>query len=78
VGNFFRVFFIIFSLQRIYKTSFGKVFLDDLKLKIPLFGDIALKGEIARLTRTFSLLVSSGLAVVVALKVTIVQSGTRF
>ncbi len=74
----FSVFFLsIFSLQRIYKTSFGKVFLDDLKLKIPLFGDIALKGEIARLTRTFSLLVSSGLAVVVALKVTISTIGNQ-
>ncbi len=70
-------FLSIFSLQRIYKTNLGKAFLDDLKLKIPLFGEIVLKSEIARLTRTFSLLVSSGLAVVIALKVTISTIGNQ-
>lgn len=64
------IFLFVFSLRRMIKTSHGKFFFDNFKLKIPLIGDISLKSEIARLSRTLSLLISSGIAVVSAINVT--------
>ena len=46
-------------------------------MKIPLIGEIVLKSEIARLSRTLSLLISSGLAVVSGLNVTIAVIGNQ-
>jgi len=67
----------IFSLQRAVRTAQGKLFIDNFKLKIPLIGEIVLKSEIARLSRTLSLLISSGLAVVSGLNVTIAVIGNQ-
>ncbi|MCK9614259.1 MAG: type II secretion system F family protein [Candidatus Omnitrophica bacterium] len=71
------IFLVIFSLQRAVKTNQGKLFIDRFKLKIPMAGEIVLKSEIARLSRTLSLLISSGLAVVSALNVTIAIIGNQ-
>jgi type II secretory pathway component PulF len=61
------VFFTIFSLRRLAKTPYGKFTFDKFQLKIPIAGETILKSEIARLSRTLSLLISSGLAVVSSL-----------
>ena len=61
------VFFTIFSLRRLAKTPYGKITFDKFQLKIPIAGETILKSEIARLSRTLSLLISSGLAVVSSL-----------
>lgn len=71
------IFLVVFSLQRAVKTAQGKLFVDRFKLKIPLAGEIVLKSEIARLSRTLSLLIASGLAVVSALNVTIAIIGNQ-
>lgn len=64
-------FLSVFFFKRIINTSRGSFFIDKLRLRAPLAGEISLKSEIARLSRTLSLLISSGLAVVSALNVTI-------
>src|SRR5262249_26226894 len=48
----------------------GRDFLDRSKLKLPIFGDILLKGSIARFTRTLGTLVTSGVPILQALNIT--------
>ena len=44
--------------------------MDRMKLKLPIFGDIARKGAIARFTRTLGTLVTSGVPILQALNIT--------
>ena len=57
----------LFLLNRYSKTEAGSLRCDRLKLKAVILGPIILKAEIARLMRTLSLLLSSGLAIVYSL-----------
>lgn len=59
----------VFLLNRAMHTSQGKVRWDRFKLRIPLFGNINFKTEAARLTRTVSLLISSGLPITSSLDI---------
>ncbi|MEK7376718.1 MAG: type II secretion system F family protein [Candidatus Margulisiibacteriota bacterium] len=59
-----------FGLNWWGKTSKGKMALDRFKLKLPLWGDLLRKVEIARLTKTLSALLSSGIPMIQALQVT--------
>lgn len=52
------------------KTKGGRVALDNLKLKLPLFGDIQRKSAIARFSRTLGTLVTSGVPILQALTIT--------
>jgi len=56
-------------------TPGGQNFLDRLKLRLPIFGDIARKGAIARFTRTLGTLVTSGVPILQALNITKETSG---
>ena len=51
-------------------TPRGIEFMDKLKLKLPIFGDISRKGAIARFTRTLGTLVTSGVPILQALNIT--------
>ncbi len=51
-------------------TAKGIDFMDKLKLKLPIFGDISRKGAIARFTRTLGTLVTSGVPILQALNIT--------
>lgn len=51
-------------------TKKGRVVVDNLKLKIPIFGDIQQKSAIARFTRTLGTLVTSGVPILQALNIT--------
>ena len=57
------------------RTETGALFLDELKLKMPIFGDIALKVAISRFARTFGTLISSGVPVLRALEITTDTAG---
>ncbi len=57
-------------LKRWAKTPRGKLALDELKIKVPVWGDLSKKVEIARLTRTLATLLSSGVPMLQALQVT--------
>jgi type IV pilus assembly protein PilC len=54
----------------LHNTARGIEFLDKLKLKMPIFGDISRKGAIARFTRTLGTLVTSGVPILQALNIT--------
>lgn len=57
------------------KTESGALHLDQLKLRLPVFGDIALKVALSRFARTFGTLISSGVPVLRALEITTDTSG---
>lgn len=51
------------------KTPEGKSTFDHIILKVPLFGDLIQKSSVAKLTRTLSTLLSSGVSVIDALEI---------
>ncbi len=60
-------FLLIFLLRRWYRTDTGRLFLDDLILRLPVFGKLIKQTILAEFTRTFGLLVGSGTLVVESL-----------
>lgn len=58
---------IFFGIDRRAKTKEGKLFFDQLKLKLPLFGELMKKSEIARFGRTLSTLLGNGVPMLVSL-----------
>jgi general secretion pathway protein F len=58
-----------FGIRAACKTSQGRLFADKWKLKMPLFGALFLKLEIARLTRTLGMLLASGIPILAALEI---------
>ena len=57
-----------YLLRSYYKTSAGRVAIDKLLLKLPLFGDLLLKSEMASLCDTLATLVNSGIPIVEGLE----------
>ena len=61
--------FSIFYLFNItYSSQSGRKFIDNLVLKIPLFGDLILKSELASMSDTLSNLINSGISIVEAIE----------
>ena len=60
---------VIFGIATGYRTKEGRSFVDRWKLKLPLFGKLFLKLEIARLTRTLGILLISGIPILSALEI---------
>lgn len=58
----------IFALRRFYETEEGRLRIDGIKLKIPLFGQIFLKSAAASLTGSLAGLVDSGVPLIQALE----------
>lgn len=59
---------ILFSIRRYYRTEEGRLVLDRLKMKIPLFGQIVIKSVVSRFSRTLGTLLQAGLPILEALK----------
>ena len=62
------VFFI--ALKFFKKTDVGGQIIDRVTMRIPIFGQVIKKGAVARFTRTFGTLVTSGVGFLEALEVT--------
>ena len=60
-----------------YKTEQGKVVIDRLLLKAPIFGSLIRKTAVARFTRTLGTLVSSGVPILDALLITARTAGNK-
>lgn len=60
----------VFLYRRLSKAEDGKKIIDKVKLKIPVFGKIIELGVLDEVTRTLSLLVSSGTSIIDALEIT--------
>jgi len=63
------IVFLFFVFRRVYKTGEGKYRIDGLKLKIPLFGNLFKKVEIAGLSRTLATLLNNGVPILESLNV---------
>ncbi|OAG28311.1 type II secretion system F family protein [Thermodesulfatator autotrophicus] len=59
----------IFLLRRYYRTEKGRLHLDALFLKLPLFGNLFRKVAVARFSRTLSTLIMSGVSIIDALSI---------
>jgi len=57
----------IFLLRKIYSSTSGRMFFDTKFLQMPIFGDLIIKGSIARLSYMFQILIKSGLPIVQSL-----------
>ena len=61
---------VSYLTERYYKTESGKLKVDSLLLKMPVVGDMLLKGAVSRFTRTLSTLLTSGVPAVRSLEIT--------
>lgn len=66
---------IYFGLKHYYATSAGRETLDTILLKVPLFGDLIIKGGLAKFTRTLSTLLSAGVPIMDAMDIAAQVSG---
>jgi len=64
------LFLLGFLLKRFHKTEDGNILIDDLILKIPIFGNLVRKIALVEVSRTLGILVGSGTLVVEALSQT--------
>jgi len=61
---------MVFAYRQIYRTPRGRYQIDKIKLSLPVFGNLIRKSAVASFSRTFSLLLRSGVNVVEALDIT--------
>lgn len=60
-----------------YKTPVGRLTIDRLSLKMPLFGDLIQKSSVARFSRTFGALTRSGVPILTCLEIVRDTSGNQ-
>lgn len=67
----------VVALSSYYKTENGKLAIDTIKLKLPVFGDLERKSSIARFSQTLSTLLNSGVTILDALDITAKTAGNK-
>jgi type IV pilus assembly protein PilC len=60
---------IAFAYKTVYATPAGRLNIDRLQLKLPLFGDLIQKAAVARFCRTFGALTRSGVPILTSLEI---------
>ncbi len=66
----FVVIALIVGMKILGRSKAGRIFLDRVKLRAPLFGDLIRKTAISRFSRTLGTLVTSGVPILQALNIT--------
>lgn len=61
---------LTFAYRWYYKTPQGRHVIDDIKLRLPVFGNLLQKSAISSFARTFGLLISSGVNIIESLEIT--------
>lgn len=69
------IIIFVFACKKFYNTVKGRAILDDLFLKLPLFGILLRKVAVASFTRTMGTMLSSGVAILQALDIVAKTSG---
>ena len=67
----------IFAIRKFYKTERGKTLMDDLFLKLPLFGALIRKAAVSKFTRTMGTMLASGVSILDALDVVAKTAGNK-
>jgi len=75
--GFIGVIIFIVALVQCAKTEKGKLILDTLLLKLPVFGSIIRKVSVAKFSRTLSTLVKSGVPILSSLDIVAKTSGNK-
>jgi type IV pilus assembly protein PilC len=70
VWLFVGAFLLYLGFNAIGKTKGGRLFIDKMKLHLPIFGDIQRKSAVSRFARTLGTLVTSGVPILQALNIT--------
>ena len=68
---------LVWLYKRFYKTEKGKLTVDTLVLKLPVFGVLIQKVAVAKFTRTLGTLVSSGVPIIDGLEITARTAGNK-
>ncbi len=63
------VIFAIWGYRQFYRSSQGRLLIDRFKLRLPLFGSIFIKMDLARFFRTLGAMLASGVPILEALQV---------
>jgi type IV pilus assembly protein PilC len=71
------VVIFIFAFKKFYKTKKGKAIIDDLVLKLPIFGMLLRKVAVAKFTRTMGTMLASGVAILDSLDIVAKTSGNK-
>lgn len=82
LGQFFLfavvgLILMVVGLRYYYKTEQGRLLIDGLLLKMPVFGMVLKKISVARFSRTLSTLLSSGIPILEALDITARTAGNK-
>ncbi len=80
-GNWYIILGVIVALmvavKKYYATPQGKLAIDKLLLKLPVFGDLIRKASVAKFTRTLGTLLASGVPLLEALTICAKTSGNK-
>ncbi len=85
-SNFMQSYFLFiiaacvaagWGIKKYYKTPKGKLFIDTVLLKTPVFGDLIRKASTAKFTRTLGTLISSGVPLLEAMTICAKTSGNK-
>lgn len=71
------VIIFVFLSRRFYRTEKGRRQVDRAILKMPLFGTLAIKASVARVTRTLATLLSSGVSILESLVIVAKIAGNK-
>lgn len=66
-----------FAFKQFVATENGRRTVDGLMLKMPVLGDVLLKGAVARFTRTLGTLIASGVPILAGLEITARTAGNK-
>jgi len=67
----------IFAFRKVYSTEKGREMVDEMILKLPVFGTLIRKVAVAKFTRTMSTMLSSGVAILEALDIVAKTAGNK-
>ena len=71
------IFAAVFLFKRFYATTKGRIFMDNLVLKLPVMGILIRKVAVAKFTRTTSTMLSSGVSLLETLDIVAKTSGNK-
>ncbi|MBE0596502.1 MAG: type II secretion system F family protein [Desulfuromonadales bacterium] len=71
------VIFLVFVFKKVYATNSGRARIDDLALKLPIFGVLIRKVAVAKFTRTLGTMISSGVPILDGLDIVAKTAGNR-
>ena len=76
---YIAVVFVLIGVATVwlYRTDQGKLAIDGVLLRLPIFGDLFRKSAVARFTRTLGTLIASGVPILDALAITARTAGNR-